>query len=82
MKNTLYGVALASFLLAGCVVHPVVGPGNSSGNMCPPGQAKKGNCYPDGSFCPPGPKKQGRCPATGSAPAVEVQISPGAIRVQ
>ena len=33
MKNTLYGVALASFLLAGCVVQPVVGPGNSSGNM-------------------------------------------------
>ncbi|MDO5652591.1 MAG: hypothetical protein Q4G39_00575 [Brachymonas sp.] len=85
MKKVLFTLPAAALMLAGCVaVQPASGPGNSTGDMCPPGQAKKGNCYPGGGFCPPGLKKQGRCPepaATSVAP-VEVQVRPVQIKVQ
>lgn len=48
----------AALVLAGCVLVPVEPP---HGNSCPPGQAKKGNCYPEGGFCPPGHAKKGEC---------------------
>ena len=41
MKSISYLAALVGLFLAGCVVQPTAGPGNSTGNMCPPGQAKK-----------------------------------------
>ena len=82
MKSISYLAALTGLFLAGCVVQPTAGPGNSTGNMCPPGQAKKGNCYPGGGFCPPGQQKKGGCARTDTNPEVEVQVSPGVIRVR
>ena len=84
MKNISHLAALAGLLLAGCVVQPVASPGKSTGNVCPPGQAKKGNCYPGGGFCPPGHQKKGKgcVPTAVTTPEVEVQVSPGVIRVR
>jgi hypothetical protein len=37
-------------------VNPNTGTAAGNSNKCPPGQAKKGNC-----FCPPGQHKKGAC---------------------
>lgn len=71
---------LLCLTLGGCValVDPMTSaPGNNTGQMCPPGQAKKGNCMPDGGFCPPGQQKKGGCitAATPIMPApVQIQV--------
>jgi hypothetical protein len=62
-------IALAcSAFLSGCAVVPApVVYETRAAKMCPPGQAKKGNCAPayeerhEHNFCPPGPAKKGNC---------------------
>ncbi len=105
----LAGSLLLTAGLGGCVVAPgydgygydggygpVGGGGGGGNNGCPPGQAKKGNCYPGGGFCPPGLKKQGRCNGYGDGrgdgavvvdPGVrvrvpQVRVDPGGIEVR
>lgn len=58
------------FLSSGCAVHQVKGEvagveveartanANGSGEFCPPGHAKHGECS---EFCPPGQAKKGNC---------------------
>ena len=70
MKALLTSSAIlgAGLLLAGCTVavgpgHDGYGGGPANSGVCPPGQAKKGNCLPGGGFCPPGHIKNGKCNA-------------------
>jgi hypothetical protein len=49
------------FLSSGCAVHQVeakTANANGSGEFCPPGYAKHGECS---EFCPPGHAKKGDC---------------------
>lgn len=61
MKRISGLLMVTSLMLSACVVVPV--DNAPRGNLCPPGQAKKGNCSPDSDrgFCPPGQAKKGAC---------------------